>query len=190
MDNYKKLINEVKKHKLLYDKFHEDFTNEEKKKLVWEDIGFSTDMTGERAKKKWENIHNAYLGRKKSAGRPTDLLDFLEADGNKISSPFNETSYSSVESPKKMNLAEQTSTPKSKKRKRGDKSYAEVEINQTEFCGSPPVNISTTSVAVQDDIDCFCQLIAVRMKTLPDPQVKSIKRQILEILHRSEIESL
>lgn len=90
-----------------------------------------------------------------------------------------------------MNLAEQTPPPKSKKRKRGDKSYAEeVELNQTDFCGSPPVNISTTSVAGQDDIDCFCQLIAVRMKTLPDFQVKSIKRQILEILHRSEIESL
>ena len=47
MDSYKKLINEVKKNPILYDKYFEGYNDEAKKKIVWDAVGVATDMSGQ-----------------------------------------------------------------------------------------------------------------------------------------------
>ena len=92
-----------------------------------------------------------------------------------------------------MDFINETSTPKTKKAKREvklDKSHTEeAELSQIDVCTGPIEN-HPISGAVEDDIDCFCQMVAVRMKMLPENHVKKIKRQLLDTLHQSEIETL
>ncbi|XP_071960060.1 uncharacterized protein [Antedon mediterranea] len=206
------LIAEVEQNPMLYDKSDPNFKNIPMKRDMWQDIGMRTGMSGELARKKWNNVRDAFNSSRKKVAtdkvikkyKYADILTFLtphfrdssleipdtvseEEHYNSVVSiiEHNEDEYNHIRQDNPSFVSLTTSTPALAKRRRPSTNF---DANDciTEYLAQK----AKIADAQKDDLDYFFCSMAETIRRMPERVRIELKFNIHQMVHKAELDLL